>query len=309
MDTLDDVLDTLDLKGAFYFRTNFSPPWAVEVPELQQAARFHLVVEGRLHIRFPSSGEQTVLGPGDLIVIPRGRSHILSDEAGKTAPSLETVLADAGYTGDGVLAVGDGEPHAKTKLICGHFSFRPEADHPILNALPDFQVMTASMRAENATLDEVIRMLVRQVFSGSKVGSAASVTRLSEVMFIELLRIGIENNKHLETVLSAFSDSQISQSLSLMHSRPEHLWTVESLAREIGMSRSRFANRFQSLLKMGPMSYLADWRLQKSLFLLHNSKKSVQEISSDSGYQSPAAFTRAFSDKFGIAPTKYRKSA
>ncbi len=309
MDTLDDILDTLDFKGAFYFRTDFTSAWAVTVPELDQAARFHLVVEGSLCVSFPASDEHVVLGAGDMILIPKGRSHILCDEVQKTAPSLETVLSDAGYDGNGVLVLGEGDPQAKTKMICGHLSFRHAADHPILRALPSYQVMTASMRAENVIFDEIIRMLIRQVFSGNPIGRAASITRISEVMFIELLKVQIENNTQLESILSAFNDAQISRSLILMHSNPEHKWSVESLASEIGMSRSRFANRFQSLMGVGPMSYLSDWRLQKALRLLDDSKNTIQQISSASGYKSPAAFTRAFADKFGVAPTQYRKSA
>ena len=102
-DLLDDILDTLGLQGALYFRTDFSPPWAVTVPELEQAARFHLVVQGRCHVTFPS-GAAVELGPGDLVLIPRGRSHVLADQPGREAPSLESVLADVGYDGRGVFA-------------------------------------------------------------------------------------------------------------------------------------------------------------------------------------------------------------
>ena len=236
-----------------------------------------------------------------MILIPKGRTHILSDQGRQIAPSLETVLSDVGYDGNGVLVLGEGNSDAKTKMICGHLSFRDAADHPILRALPDYQLMTASMRAKNIMFDEITRMLARQVFAGNAIGMAASITRLSEIMFIELLKIQVENNKQMENILSAFSDGQISRSLTLMHTKPEHQWSVESLASEIGMSRSRFANRFQSLIGMGPMSYLADWRLQKALTLLSDSKNTVQQIATTSGYKSPAAFTRAFADKFGIA--------
>lgn len=304
MDVLDDILDTLDLRGAFYFRTDFSGSWAVTVPDYAQAARFHLVVQGQLHVGF-ENGDAVTLGAGDLILIPRGRQHVLSDQACQSAPPLETVLSDVGYDGEGVLIVGEGVEHAKTKMVCGHFTFRKGADHAILRALPDYQIVSASMRAENPMLDEATRLLVRQTFSG-QLGSKASVTRLSEIMFIELLRASIENNAAFETILNAFSDKHIGRAIELIHAKPDHPWTVETLASEVGMSRSRFADRFKTLLEIGPMSYLSDWRMQKAISLLEDTKQSVQHVAQLAGYKSPAAFTRAFSEKFGVSPTEYR---
>lgn len=306
MDVLDDILGTLNLQGVLYFRTDFSDGWSVTVPDLEQAARFHLVVQGRTHVRFPD-GTHTELNPGDLILIPRGRTHILAHEPCDHAPALETVLADAGYTGDGVLAVGSGDAGASTQMVCGHFSFRSGADHPILRALPDYLVTRASVRAQAPWLDEMLRLLVRRVFS-NELGSHASVTRLSEVVFIELLRVGVDQSDTLQSVLGAFQDPQIGKSLSLIHERSEDVWSVDTLASEVGMSRSRFAERFRDLMGMGPMAYLSDWRLQKALALLDNGQVSVQEVASRAGYQSPAAFTRAFSGKFGCAPSAYRRA-
>ncbi|MEP5295363.1 MAG: AraC family transcriptional regulator [Paracoccaceae bacterium] len=306
MDILNDILDTLDLKGALYFRTDFSAPWSVTVPLLEQAARFHLVVQGRCTVSV--SGEKSVdLGPGDLILVPKGQTHIISDRPVDNAPDLETVLEAVGYDGEGVLVVGDGEAAAATQLVCGHFTFRKGADHPILRALPGCLLTTASMRAQNPWLDTVLRLISQQMFSDDA-GSSASVRRLSEIMFIELLRIGIEEQDDADSLLLGFQDPQIGQALQLMHKQPNSSWTVQKLAQEVGMSRSRFADRFGELLGQGPMSYLSDWRLQKALSLLDNQRCSVQQVAEQTGYQSPAAFTRAFSGKFGVAPTKYRQS-
>jgi AraC-like DNA-binding protein len=306
MDVLDDILDTLDLKGAFYFRTDFSSPWAVTVPDLRQAARFHLVVQGRCHVGFPSDAS-TDLGPGDLVLIPKGRSHVLADAPGRDAPPLETVLSTAGYDGRGVLVVGTGDPSATTQMVCGHFTFRAGADHPILRALPEYLVTTNAMRARRPWLDDILRLVVRQVFSDT-IGSAATVTRLSEIVFIELLRVGIGQSEGLRSVLEAFQDQQIGRALQLIHAEPERGWTVESLAAAVGMSRSRFAERFSDLMGAGPMSYLTDWRLQKALSLLDDARCSVQQVAARTGYRSPAAFTRAFTGKFGLAPSEYRRS-
>ncbi|MXN66568.1 helix-turn-helix domain-containing protein [Stappia sp. GBMRC 2046] len=306
MDVLNDILDTLNLKGALYFRTDFSDPWSVTVPDLYQAARFHLVVQGHCHVQFPDD-RAVDLGPGDLVLIPRGRQHVLADAACETAPALETVLKDAGYRGDGVLVVGEGDPNATTQMVCGHYTFRNGADHPILRALPDYLVTSASVRAREPWLDEMLRLVVQRVFS-EEMGSTAAVTRLSEIVFIELLRVGIGQSEELQMVLSAFRDRHIGRALQLIHSRPAEPWTVESLAMEVGMSRSRFAERFSELMGTGPMTYLSDWRLQKALSLLDDCRCSVQQVAMQTGYQSPAAFSRAFSGKFGLPPTEYRRN-
>lgn len=306
MDILNDILNTLDLKGALYFRTDFSGPWAVTVPHLDQAARFHLVVQGRCNVSV-ASGDNIDLETGDLILVPRGQSHVLADSAGRDAPPLEDVLQAAGYDGDGVLVVGDTDDNASTQMICGHFTFRQGADHPLLRALPDSLVTRAKMRAEEPWLDDTLRFITRKMFSG-QIGSHASVIRLSEIVFIELLRVGFEQAPGLKTLSSAFQDPQVSKALTRIHADPTHGWTVDSLASDVGMSRSRFAERFRDLVGQGPMSYLANWRLQKALALLDGSRGSVQEIAGQIGYQSPAAFTRAFTAKFGTSPSDYRRA-
>lgn len=307
MDVLNDILDTLDLKGALYFRTDFSPPWAVTVPDLEEAARFHLVVHGRCNVRI---GEAVPIDlyPGDLILIPRGRSHILADTPEREPQRLENMIADTGFTGTGAFAVGQGDATASTKMICGHFTFRRGADHPMLRALPDHLRITSADRAGNPWLDETLRLVARRVFS-DEIGAPAAVTRLSEIVFIELLRVGIDQCKELRAIVGALQDSQIGRALEIVHAEPGKPWSVESLGAAVGMSRSRFAERFSELVGMGPMAYLSDWRLQKALSLLSASRISVQEIAVAAGYRSPAAFSRAFSGKFGVAPTEYRRQS
>ncbi len=308
MDILDDILNTLDLNGALYFRTDFSPPWSVTVPVLEGAARFHLVVQGQCTLTLPRDRVR-ILNPGDLVLIPRGQTHILSDAPVDEAPPLETVLEQVQYDGNGVLTVGDGDPNASTQLVCGHFTFRQKADHAMLRAMPDHLIVSAATRAQNSWLDDILRLISRHMLS-DRAGLDASVKRLSEVMFIELMRLSIESNEHsqIQPALKGFRDPQIGQALAIIHKDLQNPWTVGSLAREVGMSRSSFADRFADLMGQGPMSYLTDWRLQKALALLETNSVNVQQIASQTGYQSPAAFTRAFASKFGETPTQYRQS-
>lgn len=305
LDILNDILDTLGLKGALYFRTHFSPPWSVRVPEHEQAARFHLVVKGRCHVAF-DSGFALDLAPGDLVLVPRGRSHVLADGPGRDAAPLEEILARVGYDGEGVLAIGEGDPEASTQMVCGHFTFRRGAEHPLLSALPDFFATNAVMRAREPWIDEILRLVAARMYAG-EIGSAASVTRLSEIVFIELLRLGFDQDTRLQSLLEAFTDHKIGGALRLMHAAPAGDWTVDSLARQVGMSRSRFAERFSTLIGTGPMNYLTSWRLQKALALLEDARLSVQQVAAQAGYQSPAAFSRAFAGRFGQPPTEYRR--
>jgi len=303
-DVLSDILDTIELKGALYFRTDFSPPFAVGVPAYGKAARFHLAVQGRCHVTLPG-GADVLLQPGDLIVIPYGTSHVLSDVAGRDAVPLENIMASTGYTGEGAFVIGSGDPTASTQLVCGHFTFAEGADHPLLHALPNALHLSAEDRARQPILDDVLRLIVRRIFQSAP-GASASISRLSEVLYIEVLRAGIDRVPEPQRMFSAVHDPQIGKALSIIHQRLDHDWKVDSLASEIGMSRSRFAERFRELVGSGPMAYLTDWRLQKARRLLGRPNASVKEVAYLTGYRSPTAFSRAYARKFGHPPKDSR---
>ncbi len=305
MDVLNDIIDTLDLKGALYFRTDFSPPFAIGVPRYEQAARFHHVVQGRCFVTLPS-GAVIELSAGDLILIPAGADHTLASGTNECAAPLETVIADVGYDGSGVFSVGEGDATASTQMICGHFSFRAGADHPLLRALPEHLIVTNAVRAQNPWLDDILRLMVKQIFSDPD-NSAATISRLSEVIFIETLRAGAYQAPDLERAMGALKQRQIGDALLLMHERLNEPWTMEKLAASVGMSRSKFAEQFRNAVGCAPMTYLTEWRIQKAISLLTASRLTVQQVAAETGYQSPAAFTRAFSQKMGVSPKEYRR--
>lgn len=310
MDVLSDVLDLLQLRGTLYFRTAFAAPFAVTVPAYGRAARFHLAVQGRCHVVI-AEDEAVLLEPGDLILIPGGSPHVLCDQPDRPAAPLETVLQRAGYSGEGVLAYSEesdptAELAAETKLICGHLDFAAGADHPLLRALPGHLLVTAEVRAQAPWIDEIMRLIVRQMFAGPP-GVTASVIRLTEALFIEVIRTCSEGDPALARIFEAMNDPRIGRALSLMHRSLQQDWTLERLAREVGMSRSRFAERFQSLVGVAPMSYLAELRLQKAANLLAGSVTPIQQVAAEVGYRSPAAFTRAFANRYGKSPRAARQ--
>ncbi len=308
MDVLSDILDVLQLKGTLYFRTAFSPPWSVAVPAYAKAARFHLAVQGRCHVRVGDAMD-IVLNPGDMVLIPNGTAHVLSDGPGEQPAALEDVLARAGYDGDGVLTYGgEAEPGAETKLICGHLNFAEGADHPLLRALPDVIHINAEQRARAPWLDEVMRLMTRQMFAETP-GMTASVIRLSEALFIEVVRTGADQAPALRAMLEAMEDPRIGRALGLMHRDLNQDWTLAGIAREVGMSRSRFAEQFQTQMGCAPMTYLSDLRLQKAMNLLTGTSEPVQQVAAQVGYQSPAAFSRAFASRYGTSPRDVRRKA
>ncbi|WP_282605834.1 AraC family transcriptional regulator [Pelagibius sp. Alg239-R121] len=308
MDVLSDILDVLQLRGTLYFRTAFSPPWSVAVPAYGGAARFHLAAQGRCHVRVGEDQDVT-LNPGDLIVIPNGVGHVICDDPEATPLALEDVVQQTGYSGEGVLIYGgDSRPDADTKLICGHFNFAEDAEHPLLKALPPYLLVSAELRARAPWLDELMRLITRQMFTESP-GVTASVMRLSEALFIEVVRTCAHQNPALSGIISAMGDPRIGRALNLMHRDFDQSWTLDGIAREVGMSRSRFAEQFQSMMGCAPMSYLSDLRLQKAMNLLSSTSAPVQSIATKVGYQSPAAFSRAFTGRYGRSPSDIRREA
>lgn len=301
-DILSDIFETIRLRGTLYFRTGYAPPWAVTVPAYQQAARFHLVVQGRCHVSI-TDGPEADLGPGDLVVIPRGREHTLADQAGRAPAPLDDIVKRTGFNGKGVFVVGAAEPGAATQMVCGHLSFMRGADHPLLRALPPLIVMRPSDRAQQPLLDETLRLVARRAFTDA-LGAAASISRLSEVFFIETVRAAIAHHPELGRIITAMTDGQIGRALGRIHEAPAEPWTVDALAQVAGMSRSRFAERFTELVGLAPMSYVADWRLQKALARLSDGGANIKAVAAEVGYQSAAAFTRAFAQRFGRPPSE-----
>lgn len=305
-DLLDDIFDTLSLKGVLYFQTNFAPPWGVQVPQYSNVARFHLLIRGNCYIQMPS-GEAIDMEPGDLIIIPHGLPHVMASSATQKTFPLETIVEETGYDGESVFTIGQPTENSRnTHMLCGHFNFRETANHPIINALPDFLYVCNIKRARYPLLDDLLRLITQRVCT-EELGANSTISRLSEIVFIEMLRSGISVSPEVSRVLEAFKDSRLSRALQLIHNQPNKPWSVASLAKEAAMSRSRFAKHFHELTHSSPMAYLTEWRLQKSYSLLERSHASIQEIAQQCGYLSPAAFSRAFTNRFQCAPSSIRR--
>ncbi|MGJ3648638.1 AraC family transcriptional regulator [Sphingomonas sp. GlSt437] len=298
---LKDVLDTVSITTAFYFRTDFRKPYAIRVPAYESVARFHMAFHGYCQVRI-DDGTVVDLGEGDLVLVPNGASHVLA--CGGDAPEilLEDAFQRTGYEGHGPFVFGyDGEADG-CQLICGHFAFAKGADHPLLALLPSIVHIPAARRRALPLLDEMSALIGRQVFNDDP-DATASFGRLSEALFIEILRAASHDVPRLATLFAAISDPHLGRALAAIHANVGAQWTVEALAGHAAMSRTRFAERFRALVGLSPMAYLTEWRLQRGLKLLADGQLPVKTVAAQVGYTSPAAFSRAFSERFGHSPS------
>ncbi|MFN0046242.1 MAG: cupin domain-containing protein [Sphingorhabdus sp.] len=305
-DVLSDILDTVDMKATIYFRTEFHTPFGIEVPQFRRAARFHLIIQGQCYVRL-KNGTNLLAMPGDLVFVPNGESHLLSSDPSGDCRPLSDLMTKARFEGQGPFVVGKGAANKTCQMVCGHFDFAEGADHQVLHAVPEILHISAADRATQPMLDDVMRLIVRRAFAAGS-GASASITRLSEILFIEVMRASLTQLGGETPIMVAVNDHQIGRALAAIHGNITKNWTVDSLAQTAGMSRTRFSERFRELVGSSPMAYVAEWRLQRALWYLGNGKQPVKVIAGEVGFRSVAAFSRAFRARFGRAPRERRES-
>ncbi len=306
MDVLSDILDLISLRGSLYFRTHFSPPWAVQVPAFEQVARFHFVTRGECWVQVQGQSTSLQLGPGDLVVIPRGVAHILKDDPARTPASLDDVIEKSGFRGDGALVYGGSEDNLPCKLVCGHFAFDADVQHPLLDALPAYLHIPAAVGVDYTWLESALRFVAHEADSGQP-GSDAILRRLAEIIFVQTLRsLDTTENPALQGI-AGLLDKRLAGALRAIHSRPGEQWSLDALAGEAAMSRTRFAVRFRDTIGMAPMEYLTLWRMQVARRLILQSTLPMIEIANRVGYTSESAFNRAFHRQVGRPPGSLRR--
>ena len=306
MDVLSEILDHLRLRGTLYFSTSFTRPWGVRVPRFKRVARFHMVVRGSCWVGV-EEGERVLLEAGDLVLIPHGAEHVLADAPESPTPTVDEVVERAGFTGTGALVHGgEDEAGAPTRLICGHFEFDERFDHPLLNQLPPSIVIRWADRLEGAALEHMFSFITDEVGAG-RPGHEAVVRRLSEVLFVQAVRFWADSADPTG-VLSALTDPQLAPALQAIHADPADRWTLDRLARKAALGRSAFAARFREIMGTTPHRYLTEWRLQGARRLLAESNLTLERIALQTGYDSAASFSRAFSKDMGTSPGAYRKA-
>jgi AraC-like DNA-binding protein len=306
MDILSDVLTTLRLHSSLYFRAEFGGTWSARVPRDPNTVRFHLLLQGECWVEIPGSLKPTLMTAGDVILIPHGAEQILSDVAGRPPMDLPQILEMVKFDGSGPLSVGVRPGERFTRMICGFCRFDPGADHPLLRALPAAILVRASENLGEAWLADALRYMSYESHSDLP-GAGAILDRLADIVLIQGVRSLLPASEGGTGFIAALRDHTLSRALAAIHAKPERDWTVDLLAREAGLSRSRFAELFTARLGMPVARYLAEWRLQKARKLLSDTRLSVAEIAHRVGYESLPSFTRRFTRQFGIGPGRFRR--
>jgi AraC-like DNA-binding protein len=318
VDALSEVLRTVRLTGAAYFNAEASAPWVVETPGRERVlARilpgashlisYHVVTEGRCFANLIDA-EPMVVEAGEIVVFLRGDPHVLSSNPGMRAEPVAADVFDttAGPPLPSTLRYGGGGP-TSARLVCGFLACDAHPFNPLLDSLPAVIKTGNPLGGASNWLDPFIRMAIDESTS-RRAGGESVLTKLSELMLIEAVR------RHLEALppgqagwLAGLRDPFVGKALSLMHGGPARNWTIEELARAVGLSRSVLAERFTDLVGLPPMQYLARWRMQIAAGLLSGGSTNMATVAAEIGYGSEAAFSRAFKKMVGMRPSAWRQ--
>ena len=307
-DPLSEVLRAVRLDGAFFYAVEASEPWSVEavaakdltpriLPGAEHLISYHILTAGRGWGGLV--GEPRVaLEPGDVIVFPHGDAHVMS---GDPRSRIASVPATPGRYPETV-KLGDGGPVAAT-FVCGFLGCDRRPFNPLLSTLPRQLHLPGH---SSGWLQSFARQVVEES-RARRVGADSVLTRLAELMFVEVLR------RHIEMLppgqrgwLAGLRDNVVGRGLGLLHGAPAHPWTIDELADGVAMSRSAFADRFTAFVGQPPMQYLAQWRMQLAARRLATSNAKVATIAEEVGYDSETAFSRAFKRLMGVSPAAWR---
>jgi AraC-like DNA-binding protein len=315
MDALSELLRTVKLSGAMFFDAEGSKPWRVRAPPSKTLGRyvapnashvieFHLVVEGGGYIQV--GDERTPFAAGDLVMVPHGDAHEMGNGSGADLEDSE--LALPGLLQGGIKRSRFGGGGEQTRFVCGYFASEAGLIRPVLAGLPRVvRVHIRNDRAGEWLEKSIVHALERA--SAAVPGSDVILARLAEVLFAEALQRWVSQLPQGRTGwLAGAGDATVGKSLAALHRSPVHAWTLDELAAHAGVSRSALTERFAKYLGQSPMAYLADWRLELGAEALRTTSRSVMQVAGDVGYESEAAFNRAFKKKFGEPPAHYRRS-
>jgi AraC-like DNA-binding protein len=316
-DALSDVLRAVKLTGAVFFTVDVSPPWSAPVPSAdtlkpiimpsaQHLISYHLVTEGGCWA-IPPQGGPVRLEVGDVIVFPGGDPHVMCSDPQAPRGSAFDVREIPRPLQWPYHIVGRRDGPSRLGLICGFLGCDVRPFNPLLATLPRVMVVSDRSGIKDGWLSQFMRLAVAES-TDKRAGGESVLGRLSELMFVEAVRRHLESLPGEQTGwLAGLRDRFVGRALTLMHSKPAHAWTLDELAREVGLSRSSLAERFMHFVGQPPMHYLTHWRMQIAAGLLSTGAASIATIAEDVGYESEAAFNRAFKKLVGAPPATWRR--
>jgi AraC-like DNA-binding protein len=318
MDALSEILNSVKLEGAVFYKAEFTAPWGFRSPPSREVAEYlhkgskhviiyHLLIGGRARGEVENDTHCVQLIPGDIVVFPHGDAHILSNGSPRNIVDNGKQLKEV-FSQGLALARGGGGGEASS-FVCGYMECDRELSKTFLGGLPP--VFKVNIRNDPAGewLENSIKFSAGEA-SANRAGSDAVLAKLSEALFVETLRRYTADLPAQQTGwLAGARDPGVGAALAFMHRAPEQPWTIASLAHAVGSSRSVLAERFRDYLGEPPIKYLSRWRLQLGARMLTSTSHSVARICGDVGYESEPAFNRAFKREFGTPPARFRIQA
>ncbi len=323
-DVLSDALRTVRLTGALFFLVDATTPWAEELPSAstftrillpgaQHLVSYHIVTEGSCWGRLIGGDAPPVhLEAGDILVIPHGDAYVLSSPPGLRASySADEALAFLSGMARGemppVVSEG-GEGPEKLQVLCGFLGCDVHPYNPVLATLPSLLHIRGTAEPDRGRLDPLFKLAIAETRE-HRPGARGVLLRLSELLFVEAVRRHLQSAAPQEQGwLSGLRDPLVGRALAALHQRPADPWTLERLAHDVGSSRSTLAERFTHFVGQPPMQYLASWRMQLAARRLAESTGKVSAIALEVGYESEAAFSRAFKRIVGVSPDAWRRT-
>lgn len=314
-DVVDDALRSLHISGSLLLRETYAPPWAVGVPNAQELAgllkvaagthvvAFHLVEYGHCEIT-SQQGDRVLLKAGEMAVSFGGTPHRISQGNVQQTQSIESLLQGQNNT----RPTKQLDHSSGTALLCGVFLLRHTEFNPLFTALPTMLHTTLSRAGELHNLSGVARLMAEEIDRKS-LGSRYVVERLLEVLCADAVRAYIETTSHDTTNwFRGIQDPIIGRAMAAIHKHPGEAWSVERLAQTVAMSPSRFAARFSENIGDSPMAYLTKWRMYVACCQLTTTQQGIDQIATAVGYESTAAFNRAFKKYLGVPPASWRRA-
>ena len=315
MDALSEALNTVRMTGAIFTNSVCTAPWGFTVPAMERMAQllspgtecvvsYHMLIEGKATIDLPEA-ESLHVAAGDIVIVPHGDPHTFSN--GRPSELIDSSGAVARWLAGDITPFRTGGGGETTRFVCGYFGCERHAARLFLVGLPPVIAINVRTGPAGQWLEGSIRHLLDEAQSG-RPGCAAVLSKMAEALFMESLRRYMDQLP-LEAIgwLAGARDPVVGSALALMHRRPAHPWTVAELAAQAGASRSLLGERFVHFLGEPPLTYLARWRLQLAARLLQTTQKTILHVAMDVGYESEAAFSRAFKREFGLPPARYRR--
>jgi AraC-like DNA-binding protein len=308
MDALSAVLAPIRLQRTRWAFTAGRGPWGVTLPASKSCIRFHYLLRGSAWLSVEKTNEPRVaLSGGDLAVLPLGHGHALRDHPRSPTSPFDELARCAERPNSIVMHINVGSKGPETTFITGAFVLDDPLARPLLTTLPPLIRMTPDDERAVPSFLENIRFITGEVEQG-RAGSEIVLLRMADVIFIQILRAYLARlPDDGGGFLGALRDPSTAAAIAAMHRRPEAPWTVASLAKEAGVSRSVFAARFTQLVSEPPLAYLTQLRMQRAASLLREGA-TLAKASRMTGYASEASFSHAFRQWSGLAPGAWRKT-